>query len=293
MTVKRLPLILFLFVLLAGGCSDKDTPSAVNDAVLVPLGLSVSVEGNVSTRSATTLTDGNIGIYLLAENGYLPGAFLYSGVSGNWTAATPVMLSGDEASVCAWYPYDYRIPADPAELQTFPLNAQKYTPASDLCYQTVTGGLNNRNSRLAVQLQHAYAQIAFRLSRDITFKTAGNVGDITLSAPGLLTGMTLDISSGGTANPVEGNVTYSASVVVPESGEVLTALLLPPATLTGDLTITFRVDGQDMNAVLPYASLPQLESGNKYTLRGVLQRELDITVTVEPADGNAGGEIEW
>lgn len=293
MIVKRFPLILSVFVLLAGGCSDNDTLPAVDDAALVPLGLSVSVEGNVFTRSATALTDGNIGIYLLPENDYLPGTFLYSAVSGNWTAATPLMLSANNASVCVWYPYEYWIPADPGGLQTFPLNAQKYTPASDLCYQAVSGGLNNRNNRLLVQLQHAYAQIEFRLSRDITFKTAGNVGDITLSASGLLSGMTLDISSGTTTNPLEGSVTYTASVVVPESSDVMTGLLLPPATLSGDLTITFSVDGRDMNAVLPHASLPQLESGNKYILRGVLQRELDITVTVEPADGSVGGEIVW
>lgn len=284
--------ILSALVLLTGGCTISDDLSAGEDT-RVPLELNIYVEGNVRTRSATPLMSGSIGIYLLPENDYSQGAYLYSAISGNWTAGTPLMLSGNEASVCVWYPYNYRIPADLAGLKAFPLTAQPFTGAADLCYQVSTGGLNNRNYSLQARLQHAYSLLEFHLSRDITFKTAGNVGSITLSATGLLHSITLDITTGSYANPAGGNVTYNAGVTVPATGEVITALLLPPATLTGDLSLTFRVDGKDMTAVLPRTSLPGFVAGTKYIVRGTLQRELDITLTTDLPDGTAGGEIVW
>ncbi len=289
--MKRFSSILFILALLSEGCQDK--ADLLYRDTLTPLELNVSVEGNIYTRSTSTLASGSIGIYLLADNNYAEGLYLYSAISGKWTTGKPLMLNGNNASVCVWYPYNYRIPANLSELKTFPLNAQKYTPDTDLCYQTITGRVNNRNYRLQAQLQHAYSQIEFRLSRDITFKTAGSVDSITLSAPGLFKGMQLDITSGTTANGVTGNVTYIANVTIPASGEVVTAVLLPPATLTGDLKLVFRVDGKNMTATLPLSSLSKLVAGTKYTVRGVLQRKLNITVTVSPVEGTSGGEIVW
>lgn len=290
--MKRFSFLIVVLMWLSGGCSD-DRYRLPDRTLAVPLELSADVEGNVYTRSATPLLAGDVGIFLFAENGYAEKSFHYSVVGGRWTAGTPLMLTGENAAVCVWYPYHFQLPADGTEVRTFVLNAQKYVPAADFCYQTTVHGLNNRNYTLQARLQHAYSQIEFRLSRDITFKSAGAVGNVSLSAGGLLKGVTLDITSGTYSSAVAGNVVFPADISVSADREAVAGVLLPPATLTGDMHLSFQVDGQEMTAVLPLASLPRLTAGTKYTVRGILKRDLDMTLTVVPVDGTAGGEIVW
>lgn len=290
--MKRFSFLILAFTLLLGGCSD-DCSWSPDVPPEVPLELSAYVEGNVYTRTATPLSAGDVGVFLFAENGYTEKPYHYSVVGGRWAAGTPLILTGGTASVCVWYPFHFRIPANSSEVRAFTLNAQKYTAAADLCYQKTVSGLNNRNYTLQARLQHAYAQIEFHLSREITFKTAGAVSDITLAAGGLLKGITLDITTGTYSSPVAGAVSFPAGVTVVEGDETVVGVLLPPTTLTGDINLTFRVDGKDMTAVLPRAGLPELTAGTKYVVRGKLKRDLDMTVTVDPQDGTAGGEIVW
>lgn len=288
--MKRFPAIL-LAAMWLGSCSDggslPDTP------VRALLEICARTEGVVNTRSVTPLTSGRLGIYVLAGEGYVPQAYLYTAVGGVWESALPPMLTSSDASVCAWYPYDYFTVSVPDDMEAVPLQAQKYDRAYDLTYMTPVTGLNAVNNTLEARLTHACSMLEFRLTRD-TYTGTGRIGTIRLSASGLLTSAKLDITSGTYSGATEGDVSFEAGITITDADPVTVAVLLPPAVLVGAMSVTFTVDEKERTVTLPAADLGRLDAGNAYIIRGALQEyDIFLRVVSDKTDGTAGGEIIW
>lgn len=272
-------------------CSDGGSVSETS--ARVPLELCARTESVAATRSTTPLTAGRLGIFRLGQAGSMPQAYLYTASAGVWESETPLMLDSGDATVCAWYPFDYFTVTAPEDPKSVPLQARKYDAAHDLTYMASVTNLNARNHRLQVRLSHACSILEFQLTRD-SYTGAGTIGTITLSAPGLLASATLDITSGTYSNGTAADVSFNADITVTDANSVTTAVLLPPATLTGPLSVTVTVDGKERTVVLPSAGMERLDAGNAYIIRGTLQEyDIFLQVTSDGTDGTAGGEIVW
>lgn len=290
--MKRYPYSILLALLLTGCSSDLPYMENTGQEEGSALELStVRMEGNVST--ADNQVDGKLGVFLTGGAGYASAAYQYTGKNGYWTSDNPLMLGPDDATICAWYPYDYYIPANSAALGTFPLYAQKYSTESDLVFLSSVSGLNNRNSSLNIRLAHAYALLEFRIQRDATYKGAGSIGKISIQSKKLLSEAKYDILHNTYSGiKIVTELSYNADVTVPAGETITTGMLMLPFTLRGSVTLTMNIDGTDFSGAFPASFSGTQKIGTCYILNVTL-RNLQLSITALPPDDTSGGEITW
>lgn len=280
--------------LLLAGCTAGETPGIepVKPPVIATVPLTVesaTVNAEATTRTATPLTSGSIGVFRLEGNGYdaidnrrydygMP-AWIPSGGPGN-----AVFLGGVTASVCAYHPWQA------------PLNSLNFTVTSqvlandnsnDICFatsRTVDGSSTNKSTTF--NMIRAYAKVTFKFQRE-NYPGSGVVQKVELH--NLLQSATLDISTGtySTNMGVIGTtISQSNSIVMPGTGTVSwgSDILLVPCIPAGATTIVITVDGKEMTTSIPTA--------NYQPTRGEYKT---ITVTVQGTDINVGSVAteEW
>lgn len=291
--MKRSLYPIITLLLFAGCSSDIPYPEEpVQD--LVPLELSsVRIEGDVSTRATTTpLTNGNLGIFLSNASGYTPAPYRYTGSAGGWTSDSPLYLGPGTATICAWYPYEYYVPANSGSLVQFPIKAQLNTPENDLLFFTSVSGINNRNPRQTIQLKHAHALLNFRISRDVTYQGEGKITSFTLETGyKLLDVAKINISNGqfSGANIVH-KLTFPVEKTVRKNNTETIGILIPPL-LIKETTVKLTVDGKEVSGYIK-GPVNTSTSGIAATINLKLRQDLPVSVTVQPTD-SAGGEIIW
>lgn len=284
-----------LSLVLLTGCSSEAPYADAPARETVPLVISaIRIDSDVSTRASDTpLTTGTLGLYRTGGPSYTSAPFRYTGNGSSWDSDQPLTVGLAEAFVCAWFPYDYFTPSVPADLALFSLQAQVYTPASDLAFMTTRGGLNSNYPTLAIRLKHAYSLLSFTLRRDITYKGTGAVTSITLKNDGLVRSETIDIRDGNLSNPeIAGSLPLNVTATVSEGGTATLDILVPPQTFS-DTQLILEVDGKTLTGTIPGISIGELHSGMSRTLDVILRRNLELSVSVLPVDGTAQGEIKW
>lgn len=292
--MKRTFYPIFLLSLL-GGCTSEVPSQNALEGDAVPLVISsIRIDSEVSTRTSDiTLAEGRLGIFQTSGSQYIPTPYLYTGIDGNWTASPPLPLGPDEAAVCAWLPEDYFVPTTTDDLAHFPLKAQIYDEAFDLAFLGTTGGLNKQHPLLNVRLTHAYALLSFTLKRDITYKGAGVVTGITLNKTNLVHTALIDIRDGSfSMQETASNLPLGVSATVTDDKTPIIKILVPPQTFT-DTKLMLEVDGKTLSGTISGTSIGELQSGKSRTFDVTLQRNLELTVSVLPVDGTAGGNIIW
>ncbi len=273
--------VAFLCLLALFGCEQayKDEGVTGGGEEPVPLrlaGLFIK-ESGVSSRSGGVqpLTAGDIGIFRYASKGYSEIRsnvhYRYSG--GKWSvpdAGGPIYLTKNPANLCAYYPYSS---ADDYADGVVTLTSRRYAQSADLCYQTgVTA--SNTSGPVSFTLNRAYAKWVFNFTRDASYTGTCAVSQIKIAHPDLVSSNTLNLITGEYGTPVSGS---KGSVTITDVGiigiasggtqtvSVLMVPALPDASLSGDITLTFTVDGEEMTTTVN-PSEAALAAGNQYVL---------------------------
>lgn len=308
----------FLLACLATACSDEHEPGSVQSSgsgdALVPLEIaSATVEGEASTvtRAGTeaTLQSGSIGVFLtgkdVATTYKATDNCEYTYNTGKWAASNSnatIYLSGEDANVCAYYPYKN---AETHNNETaIPLTTQEYAAEEDLSF-AVNSVVNGTSTQRAVTfaMTHAYSQIQLNITRE-NYPTTCAISAITLENSKLVTKATIDITNGTVkATPTDH---YSLDLVNPKTLDALetytrSLLMVPVASLAiapddNSLKISLTVDGQTMSTGIPALELPALTRGEKYVIALKIKgKEISATsVTAAPwTDSQVNGGTEY
>lgn len=282
---------LLLLIACSSEAPYQDSPANV----MVPLVISsIRIDSDVSTRATDIpLTEGTLGIFRTNESAYLPASFRYTGSEGDWRSDTPLTVGSYEAFVCAWFPYDYFVPTEMADLGRFPLRVQVDTPANDLAFLQSTGGIDNQHPTLNIRLTHAHALFRFILHRDITYKGEGVITGITFENDKLVDTEKIDIRDGSFSDQeIIGSRSLDLSNTLPAGESATLNILVPPQTFP-DTRLSLQVDGKTLSGTFSGDSIGHLESGMSRTLDVTLRRNLELSVSVLPVDSIVEGEIIW
>lgn len=311
--------ILLLTLLLLSSCAQEDGLPGDNVAGSRPALLGVNTlqaagieASRIVSRAVATPdypTSKSVGFFVKADatNGYKAvnnrkGA--YSSARRLWLpdAATPadsIWLNSHDADVAIYAPHDV------AQTTAATLNlAACLRPADgskDIWCKRFAA--NNQSKNLSVTLEHLYTRLTVVVSRDAAFTSDATLTTFALKGnevyktatykPFETVPYTYGTSTGLT--PAVPSTTLNAS-----TASVTYDLLLIPATLTGDPTLTLTVNGKKMRVAVAKEKFTstKLEAGKQYNVNLKLKPgKLEVTsVTVENWDALAeesGGNAEF
>ena len=314
----RILLELALILLLLSSCTQDEVLYGGDAGGSLPaLGLSAvqATDMDVSktvTRAVATPdypTSGYIGFFVKADaaNGYKAvdnRKGEYNTARKLWLpqAATPadsIWLNNHDADIAVYAPYD----AAHTTAATLNLTAalRPTDGSKDIwCKHFVA---NNQSKNLAVTLEHLYTRLTVVVSRDANYKSDANLTAFALKGN--------EIYPSATYKPFE-TVPYTnspttgfAPAVTAQTLDASTAsatydLLLIPATLTGDITLTQTVDGKKMQVKIAKERFAagKLEAGKQYNVNlklkpGVLELTSVSVVKWETVPVVNGGNGEF
>lgn len=290
-----LPSVYVLSLCLLCGCNSGEEQPVPDEggAHRVPLVVNGALEGEAepSTRAATTITSGSIGVFLAdaASGNYEPRAnacYTYNTTEGKWASDDALFFSEADANVCAYYPYD----ADQTDSRNIKLATQKYDAAKDLSFAT-NSTMNATDNSITFNMNHACALMEINLKRD-NIKDDISFEKIDLVAAGLNASNTVDITDGTYGTPVactDGTFTYKedAAISLPKNSNTVQCkvLLVPTGTLTGGTKFSFTLDDAESTTMsVTIASLTRYEKKKKYIVNLTVNGTEVVTqsVTVKP-----------
>ena len=316
--MQRRDTILLLVLLLFSSCTQDDSFPVDSDGDRsVLLGINtlqatdISISKSVTRATATPdyPTGGSVGFFVKADvaNGYKEinnRKGTYSTARKLWLpeAATPadsIWLNNHDADIAVYAPYDA------AHTTAATLNLAACLRPADgskdiWCKRFVA---NNQSKNLAVTLEHLYTRLTVVVSRDANYKSDANLTAFALKGN--------EIYPSATYKPFEtvpytnGPTTGVTPAVTAQTLNASTAsttydLLLIPAALTGDITLTLTVDGKKMQVKAAKEKFTgnKLEAGKQYNVNLKLKPgKLEITsVSVVKWDALtevSGGQVEF
>ena len=297
--MKTLFTLLIQVSLLLAGCTAGETPGVepVKPPVTATVPLiveSATVNAEVTTRAATTLTSGSIGVFRLAGNGYTAvnnSRYDYAPLA--WTPgggpANAVFLGGEVARVCAYHPWQASLNST-----AIPLTSQVLTDANnDISFATsraVDGSSINKTTTF--NMIRAYAKVTFKFKRD-NYSGTCRVQKVELK--NLLPAATLNIGTGiysTAAGVANSSVSQEKSVTVPATDTVPwgSDILLVPCTPAGTgMTVVITVDGKTMTTTIPVAGY-RPERGEYATIT-IMVQGTGINITKVEAEDWVNGEL--
>jgi hypothetical protein len=313
--MNKIRLILSVIAVLGlASCSKEDLSQGKTAGTGTPMAVSSASLSTVATKAGMTTTkltsDGaKIGVFQLPTTGYSVQdleEYDYSAAATKWdipsTAVDPaakyIYLNGNSCTVVGFYPWGAAgITKGTTNANAITLTSQKYLPAQDLCYQSVSSVSNQTTTSSAVifdGMQHAYSKLTFRISRDATYTGTGDVRLVSVNNPNILTSNTLDLTQvvGGRGTygmtPATGPVTAgdgtTAMVTIPATTAIpayvdQSLLMVPVSTNMSALTTTlsFNVDGTILSTTFT-GGLTKLQDGQEYII-GILVKGTTLTVS--------------
>lgn len=303
--MKHLLLILVGGILL-NACSDDremDDGRWKASALRVPLEVSSAViKQEVVTRGVNDLKEGAIGIFLSgtkpeseqAESGYKVinnRKYVYS--EGHWgppVVGDTIYLVGNDADVCAYYPYKDSY----TDKTVIPLQSQDYVETEDIYYALNTM-INGFTPAITFEMVHAYSLVELKISRDKYFMPC-KISKITLKNSNLIKKGTINIAVDGSIQSSEtGN--YDLTTVTAASPHTLginesyvCRVLMIPVSLEVDrrdaeggefgLSVSLVIDDQQMLVEIPHSELGEFRQGEKYVI-GLKIKGTEIVPTVK------------
>ncbi len=268
MKLSRSLFLPLLAGLLATGCSEDETQSAVKGK---PLELNVSLEQpqtRMTDNSTTLLTSGSLGVFLSEANDYTSrNNIKYTYANGSWSSESPVYLGVNSATLAAYHPYD----ASLTDAASVPLTSRVYAADKDLCYASVSGGPSMDSPTWKMALAHAYGKITLNVKCTSYYKGACAISKVGISHSGINGSCRLNLNTGGYSAASPGvSLSYDPGVPWLGWGKSITCpfLLVPTGDLSGGLTVTVKVDGHEQTASidLPSEGIYSLDAGVNYTV---------------------------
>jgi len=265
---------LFVLMIVLVSCN-RDNDNVIEDGIYVPLQIGdVSSDGiafkGVSTRLETALSTGDIGVFRLESTEYTETRsnvkYTYSGSVWDVASGTdPIYLTQNEANICAYYPYSSD---DDYTDGNITLTSQVYSEGADLCYQTNVNA-NSGTKKVSFTMGHCYAKLTLTFTHIASYTGYCFVKDISIENDGILTSNTLDITSGSYGTGTKGNVTVpDIGCISSGTSAVVTVLMVPVSTLSGDITLSFNVDGQKVTKL---HNITSLEAGSTHDIKVDIQ----------------------
>lgn len=258
----------------------------------VPLSFSNLTFEDIQTRA--TLTDGSLGVFRLASSSYTSAKsnVRYNYVS-SWTAAsTPVYLNKSQATLNLYYPYN----ASYSNSTAIPLTSQVpgTNQANALWYSRMT--VASTDLPLNLSLKQAYARMTFNFTHLASYTGNCAISNITISNSEIISTATLNIEdtdgypyTAGTKGSVSFNPNISsiASGASDASGIVL---MVPVASLTGNITFSVTIDGVVKTGTLSSTSLSSLLAGSNYQININIEK-LGLTLVANSYSGSTNGSL--
>lgn len=281
---------------------------------------SAKMDSELLTRSLTLVTSGSIGLFL--RN--LPGYDVYTDKNNvqynygtpSWTVdagTTPIYLGGDNANVCAYYPYL----AENNDI-SISMESRGYDAKYDLSYATniMVNGTTETSDPIAGTvgckvsfiMKRAYAMLAFEFVRS---NYPGTCKITAIEIQKCVQSGSINISNGNAGNSVltsGTNFTYLTNpieaITVPLTQSYITGkdvahlyencLIVPgenrkPAgSDAGGFLVVLTVDNHTMTAQVPFSALPKFEAGKIYTVRLSIKGTATEVGTVTITDWETG-----
>ena len=306
--------------LLFVSCSEGEVPEIDRKGTQALQVESACMDSEILTRSVTLVTSGSLGLFL--RN--LPGYDVYTDKNNvqyiygtpSWTVnagTTPIYLGGDNANVCAYYPYL----AGNNDI-SIAMQSRGYDENYDLSYATnvMMNGTSETSDpvagtvgcKVSFTMKRAYAMLAFEFVRS---NYPGTCKITAIEIQKCVQSGSINISNGNPGNFVLAtgtNFTYltdpTKAITVPLSNSYITGkdpahlyencLIVPgdnrkPAGAdTGGFLVVLTVDSHTMTAQVPHSALPKFEAGKIYTVRLLLKGTATEIGTVTVADWIAG-----
>ena len=222
--------------------------------------LDVQVAVNPTSRAqviGTSLPEGaKIGVNVTAADGseydgqnagYLNVAYTATGTGGTqtWGSTAPVMLSGTEGKLYAYYPHtadvDYKaIEVNIADQHDWMVGAEAYT-------------VSDKAPSVAITMNHAQTALNINVVRDAAYTGTGEVTALAITSEGLASEGTLDTRD-GSWSAINGANTAISIISAPFTldGSTLTIqenpyMFVPASDETKDFTVTATIDSKAYN----------------------------------------------
>lgn len=287
-----------LFCFALSSCTQDDSfPGGNDEGRTALLGISTLQANDIdvsnpATRAVATPnypTTGVVGFFVKADatNGYKAVSNrkgTYSTARNLWLpqAATPadsIWLNSHDADVAIYAPYS----ATHVTASTLNLTAALRPADGSKDIWCKRFAANNKSKSLAVTLEHLYTRLTVVVSRDGNYKSDANLTALALKGNEIYESATYKPFE--TAPYTNSSSTGLTPAVTPQTLNASTAsatydLLLIPATLTGDITLTLTVDRKKMQVKVAKEKFTgnKLEAGKQYNVNLKLKPgKLEIT----------------
>lgn len=274
-------------VTIASCTSDENLPGG-GDAhpVLDVLGAGIApTEAATRAVGTTTVTSGSIGVFLSntdpddTDPPYVPVSNRkYTYGTPKWTTDKAIYLGGEEANVCAYYPYSATQATTAVALTT-----QGYAADKDLSYAPyikVNGGPDktidgNVGRHVTFVLKRAYSRARVEFTRK-NYTGTGKITEIKwqklpLSATlGIADGTCSDLTTGEKIQTVSYTLPATGALTVNEADELLIAPGKIADSTAGDkegLVLVLTIDNKPMTTCLKSSALSELKAGKYYTFK--------------------------
>ena len=230
----------------------------------------------------------------------VPYTSIVDGSDQKWNTTTNVTLSGEEATLYAYYPY-----VDEVDITAIPINMAE-VDQKDWMYATPVTGLSDSKSTAEVRLNHALTDLRLTFYKE-SYSGAGEVTEFTIQSTGMAVTGTLNAKTGEITLPATqvNTITRSADFTLTNkaSATPIDVMLIPTGT-EALVTVSVTVDGHTYSTSTTAFTLKKAKAYNyimKLTSTGLEVTSVALTdwdeesledATFEPA--GAGGEYsDW
>ena len=175
-----------------------------------------------------------------------------------WTTTANVTLSGEEATLYAYYPY-----AEGADITAIPVDMTE-TDQKDWMYATPVTGLSDGKSTAEVQLNHALTDLRLTFYKD-TYSGKGEVTEFTVQSTGMAVGGTLNAKTGEItlpATPVNTITRTAAFTLTDKATATPLDVMHIPTGAEAPVTVSVTVDGNTYSASTTAFTLQKAKAYN-------------------------------
>ena len=251
-----------------------------------------SFSASIISQTATTAFQSGdaLNVFIKSEPS-ASGADFRTGIqasfSGSWTISPTVLLTpNDKVYIYAVYPYN----TTHTQAHAVPV---KMTAQVGYLYSGTAPSASHESPHVNLTMKHAMNKVAFNIVSE-QYAGAGHLESIALGGEGFASEGTLDLVSGTITPTSKSSYTFACNQTITSegwSGNIPQFFAFPMASTGDNITLTFRIDGNNYTAFLPEMAV---NSGSKYIFKLALTPNgisiLGNQTEIVPLD-NEGGPI--
>lgn len=287
--MKKIAILFLPALILLASCNNQVEPGSVDTPASGDTHLAVSsvALSGVETRATTAQNSGSIGVFRTTAGGYTALNNVQYTYSSGWSTASPIYLNRAAASVCGYFPYGAAGITTSTNPTAVTLTSKPYVATEDLCYSTLVNTPTSASPGVAFTMNHAYAKLAFNITRSANYPNNCNITNISIANAGIKTSNTLNMTNGTYGTGTAATVIYNPGIAsIAAGGSATSEVLMVPVTtpMTGNLNINFTIDGTVFTA--SFSSLTTLAPGSNYKINITVQATALAVTGVDIAPWN-------